>query len=460
MNDTKKLVCRALTRVLQDSVLARAIDPKSFFMMLNANFEQLFSTDRIDTGPLWDALAPQALEEDLQGLFLSFARAGETKGFQVLLPAEVGALTPEQRVAVLERFDARRPPPALDADDRLSAGEVEGEAPALPLTTADFDPIVSEDARRAMVQAAVVAMTSTAAGRSLDRSTLLYLVDENFGRLYGKDGFDFGLLLAELKRRDDVGDEERFAMVWRFRRELAEQDIAVKTVDIAIPDDAKRRIASDLEGQARAAALSARTPPAPAPPAEAPPAWATSAVEAAPSVPHGEPVPPEGPFAETSPARSHVRPWLRYAFLGGLLVAVGVTAYLLRPDRSLAVAGYPVPLASARLSDGSFQGVLDGPRWWILTPADRKKRFAAFEARLRAEGRLVHAQVRDPAGQLLVTTAQGNRLKPAFFFLHGGPKGAPSPPPAGAPSSPPAGVPAASDRPPGPRAGGPAPTTP
>ena len=47
--EERRRICRALTSVLRQSPLSEDLDPKSFFMMLNSNFDMLY----ISGAPTW-----------------------------------------------------------------------------------------------------------------------------------------------------------------------------------------------------------------------------------------------------------------------------------------------------------------------------------------------------------------------------------------------------------------------
>ena len=408
----KKQVCRALVRVLEESHLARTIDPEQLFTLLTQDFHQLYTPDHLDLSPLWDVLASQASSRDLQGLFLAFERRGKTEGLRVSLPNPVETLTVGERAAALARFDRQR------KRTRSGSGVVIEAVQAL--STIDFEPVVSPDTRRAIVHAAVVAVMSTAAGKSLGRSQLLYLIDENFRRLYGAAGFDFGPIAEEVRKLDGVDEEALYAMRWRLEYELAEYDVPLRPLRLDLSEQAKAQIAERLERalkqeRKQSVRKMPREPRLTMPPlASVDEADVASSTEEPSTVARSEQV-----FGGKFSPSIRVPRWVRYGVLGVALVAMGTTAFVFRPNRPLDASSYPIPLQSARLFEGTFQGVVDGSRWWTLDPAEREQRFAAFEVQLRENGYLMNAQIRDERGQLLVTTGEGNRLKPANFFIYG-----------------------------------------
>lgn len=135
--EQKRAVCTRLTGVLRASPLASAIDPKAFFMMLNANYALLCANGVLDLNLLWDALQTQHTADQLFGLFLRFEEAGHQLGLEVTLPPAVTQLSPLERSAYLGQSGPRpslAPRPntpadvlAQDLDDFISSAE--GVAP-------------------------------------------------------------------------------------------------------------------------------------------------------------------------------------------------------------------------------------------------------------------------------------------------------------------------------------------
>lgn len=93
--EQKRAVCAGLTGVVKDSQLP--IDPKAFFMMLNANFAMLARGDALDLTLLWEPLRSSHSETQILPLFLRFEEVARQLGMSVVHPPEVAALPPEQR---------------------------------------------------------------------------------------------------------------------------------------------------------------------------------------------------------------------------------------------------------------------------------------------------------------------------------------------------------------------------
>lgn len=146
--DRKKAVLTTLTGLVRASPLADRIDPKAFFMTLNANYPVLCAGNTMDLALLWGPLSQSHGPDALAGLFLKFTEAGERLGFEVRLPPELATLSPSDRQALASAFDqklararspvptqssAQSPQPAPRSQPRPPAKLVElSKKPSLP----------------------------------------------------------------------------------------------------------------------------------------------------------------------------------------------------------------------------------------------------------------------------------------------------------------------------------------
>lgn len=105
--DRKKAVLTTLTGLVRASPLADRIDPKAFFMTLNANYPVLCAGNTMDLALLWGPLSQSHGPDALAGLFLKFTEAGERLGFEVRLPPELATLSPSDRQALASAFDQK-----------------------------------------------------------------------------------------------------------------------------------------------------------------------------------------------------------------------------------------------------------------------------------------------------------------------------------------------------------------
>lgn len=105
--DRKKAVLTTLTGLVRASPLADRIDPKAFFMTLNANYPVLCAGNTMDLSLLWGPLSQSHGPDALAGLFMKFTEAGERLGFEVRLPPELATLSATDRRALASSFDQK-----------------------------------------------------------------------------------------------------------------------------------------------------------------------------------------------------------------------------------------------------------------------------------------------------------------------------------------------------------------
>lgn len=148
-----------MTAVLEQSALGRRVDPRSFFMLLNANFDALVRGGGLDLGPLWGSLATDhGKDPALPGLFLGFEFEAQRHGLEAQLPPNVESLDRRARRDALtaafedDRWAAIADVPASGAgaipvaDLAVEAGQdQEAETASLPeLGPDDLRPVEDE----------------------------------------------------------------------------------------------------------------------------------------------------------------------------------------------------------------------------------------------------------------------------------------------------------------------------
>lgn len=428
--ETRKVVCRTLTNVVRSSQLGAEIDPKTFFMMLNANYPVLYRAGLIDLSPLWEALHSGHRREQLFALFLEFAAATEELGIPVSLPSDVKQLTAEERQIYRERFGAEGTPLPLDVAfvEEIGAEAVDAPAPSLVLATGDLKPFIPDDLRRQLIQLVVDCVKAAPVGARVDRAQLAYLVDNNFTDLCDGVRFDFEPILGGLRQLEGFTDADVYVGLVRVRAGLKELGIELSHAPLSVTPELGERLLE--EAKKRDSIAAQETTP------RSPPAIARAVAEPQTA--------PNEDDAKLSGRERRLRRWgllgvssktlrrIRIAVGMVLIISMGTFAWLTRPDRPLELAkfGQAVPLKEATLFQGTFQGVLDDDKWWALPVDQRKAKFEAFEALLRAEGLVNNSQVRDGQRRLVMTGAVG-KLKGARFFLEGDREGnlPPSSPP-------------------------------
>lgn len=425
MSDTKKDVCRALTNVVRKSPLVDRIDPKSFYAMLNTNFNVLYHEGTLDLVPVWEALAPAEVPPPLYGLFLAFEGAAAQSGFSVRLPPVVEGLSAEQRtnyVALVRGSNGQAPPSVVEiTDDEFY--QTDPNAPAIPLSlgTGDLKPFVPDDLRREVVQLVVQSLKTAPVGQKLDSAQLAYLVDSNFEDLCDGQTFDFAPILGGLRQLDGVKDADVYAGVVALEIALGERDIALQPIHMDVDRELAARLVMEAEAEARrraeeaAAEVRARGHSKEAPP---PPPVQSQPLK----VPRGE-----------EAREQRLRSWglrmltgrqlkvLRYAVLAvGLLSVVGL-AWALRLDKDIGAGTFEghFPMKEAGLQQGVFQGVVDDSKWWDLSLPDREKKIEALQKVMFDNGWIPQAQIRDTKGRLVVVGMGGGKLSVAAFFRFG-----------------------------------------
>ncbi|MEM1024125.1 MAG: hypothetical protein AAGD10_05815 [Myxococcota bacterium] len=397
--DLKKTTCRGLTGVLKRSPVAEAVDPKSFFMMLNSNFAVLAREEGIDLGPIFEALKANAPEEQLAGLFLQFERKGEELGIQMILPPSVAALEADQRANLLEEAQRHAAP--------VSAPTETVDAPADGAQEADG----LSDEQRKLVTLLVRAFREAPGSHRIPAGQLNYFVGANLAKMMEHDGQSLKLdVLIDALRQAEVTDPDLYVGYVFAREKLQGLGIEVAEPTLEVDPEVKEGLVETakeaLRAEPRGPSISARE--------------ASSAAKAkAGSTARTPSGPAEGDrrsLEELGLGRKDQNPARRRAIRMGVMLGVAVLSaglgFLFRPTRPLSAASYAatVPLVEAALVDGAFQGVLDDTAWSRLDETTKRSRFDAFAEILSQEGRVVGAQIRDRSGRLLIA-ASGAKLR-------------------------------------------------
>ncbi|MCA9549147.1 MAG: hypothetical protein KC933_03870 [Myxococcales bacterium] len=433
--EERRRICRALTSVLRQSPLAEALDPKSFFMMLNSNFDMLYISGALDLEPVWQAIAGGRPPHLMYGLFLRFEEIAAVRGFRVRAPDSVRTLTQDQRAEYLGLAQTlgEAPLEVVGSDD-LEDDDVyttDPNAVAIPLAlgTGDLKPFIPEELRRQVVGAVVQSLKVAPVGQMLDSAQLAFLVDSNFDDLCDGHTFDFAPIHSGLLQLDGVKDSDILVGLVRLEQALGELNLSLQPINLDVEPELAQRLLTEHEEKERAAA-------------------AAAALEAAARARNPDLVRRTGdlhrntavPLAPTTPepargdARERrLRKWgltrisstrtkaIRYSVLTAVLLAVLAFGWSMRPDRPLDETVYAgtLPIKKAELLDGAFQAVVDDSKWWPLSKEEREQRLAAFEKVLREQGHMLNAQIRDGEGRLVITAVGARKLKVARYFQLG-----------------------------------------
>jgi hypothetical protein len=407
--ETKKAICRSLTNVVKASPLKDAIDPKAFFMMLNANFAVLYHGGRLNLGPLWDALSQQHPPELLFGMFLKFQEAIEALGLAVAQPPNVSGLSDHQKESYVIHFIGGEPPRTWSEESTgitplMSLETVQdGAPPPISLSTNDLKPLIPEDLRRRVTQAVVAAFRTTPLGQKLEAAKLGFWIDSNFEALCDGFAFDVNALYHALRELGEVAESDVYLATVHLREPLAA--LSLRVIEPQLELDPTLREA--IERGVRAG----NEPPAPTVPADKAPAKETP--------PTGE-KPPKAErwgFGKGKLEKSaRAARMIRIGVYAVLFIACVTYGWLVRPNRGLDTQDFAVPLLHAELVRGTFAAVIDETRWFALRWSDRQSAVRQMEAQLKERGWIGSAQIRDASAHL-VMAGSGARLHPAPFMI-------------------------------------------
>ncbi|MEM7678971.1 MAG: hypothetical protein AAF449_23585, partial [Myxococcota bacterium] len=250
--EQRRVVCKALTRVVSKSHLAEEIDPKAFFMMLNTNYAVLYRDEVFDLTAVWEALVSQHSPKVLYGLFLRFSDTLEKAGIHSRLPSAVEALGLEERRHHQLLFEGNGPPaPAteiVEMTDSIDGPDGSGKpAPLLKLGTADIRPFISTEMRRDIVQAVLTAIKAAPVGDRVESAQLAYLIDNNFDALCDGQTFDLDPVLQGLKELGNVTDADLFLATVLLKDDLAAHNLALTHQPLDVDEDEAKQIVEAYE---------------------------------------------------------------------------------------------------------------------------------------------------------------------------------------------------------------------
>jgi hypothetical protein len=405
--ELKKQVSRTLTNVLKASALRDRIDPKAFFLMINSNFALLYQGNRLDLGPIHDALAPQHSDIRLEGFFAELAEAATNLGIEVGLPRAMQGMTTEEIQLAQADFQ-------MSIDGDLSRAEISASGlTPLPSLLADdaIKPLISDDLRRQVIQATVQAIKTAPVGQKVDGAQLAYLIDNNFDQLCDGETFDFQPILDGLRELGTIDDTEIYVAVVKLRSSLQELKLNLSGVKLAVDDTLGARLVADAKRhELRTADIAATVA-----------ATKTSSIDL-PQPQEKRAENKEQELKRLGLGRENARraKIIRMSALVMAMIMLGTFAFISRPNRGLDAAHYKgLPMKSAELVEGNFVGVLDDTGWYKLDLKKRETHLREFEAEMRAAGLIQDLQVRDPKGRLCVTSNGPNDLMGASFFMFG-----------------------------------------
>ncbi|MFO0725195.1 MAG: hypothetical protein U1E65_15545 [Myxococcota bacterium] len=489
--DRKKAVLNTLTGLVKVSELRDRIDPKAFFMTLNANYPVLCSGNTMDLGLLWGSLSQAHEPNSLAGLFLKFSEAGEKLGFEVREPPELASLPRPDREALLGAFDrslaagpgqkrqgASPPPPARtphpqplplprsavhSVPPRSSVPPHSGGLVPLPANPADdlgLEPIplpmnaltplpdiateyeptplseqalaeIKDEDQRRIISTLIGAVKSTEAGPSISAPQLSYFIASRFRQLFDGQHFFFTPVFEALVELEGVEEAHIYQAAARFRKWLAR--IGVQLVEPPWTLSPERR--EVLEKQASTLPVETYAPVTPR--SEAPPQ--TKPKDSQPS---------------TAEARQEARlkrwglagfakgsKWGRVVAmtLGGMVVlaALLVTSPVSEGDADEVQAIFPV--SSVRIVEGAWMGTLNKAAWLKMKDAERAKAVRELGAYLKAQNRIKGARILDPDKHSILAydMSRTGEFVASHDLMSMGSAKPPPPPKAPAPSAPP-----------------------
>lgn len=420
--------------MVRNSPLAAEIDPKTFFMMLNANYAVLYRDELFDLKPLWEALSAQHSTPTLTGLFLRFAETLQKKGLQVAVPPQVADLTPEQQQMHLSAFEA--PIPTSDAamtgdplqtddagleaevvpvTDELDVGPTEDAAPPmLELTTGDLRPYVEPEIRREIVQAVISSVRAAPVGERVDGSQLAYLVDNNFDALCDGKAFDLEPIFDGIRQLGNVFDRDLFLASALLQEQLRPLNLTVSHNHLDVSEAEGRQLLEQHDKARRELKLAVtHTADTVAP--------SSTGTTTDTLLPRAEARKTQLRRMGLGKTDKRVAQRIRIGVMAAVLAVVIVPSYLFRSTRPLSVSPYrsSIPLRAAELKRGVFIGRMDTSSWWPLPVTVRKERLALFEQAIREQGFAPECQVLDEKNRLVITSIGNGRLRGASLLMVG-----------------------------------------
>ena len=443
--DQKRSLCSSLTGVVKASPLKGAIDPKQFFMMVNANFATIYRDDKLDLAPLWDSLSGQHQAESLFALFLKFDEVARAQGIETLLPKAVDALAPEARAQYLQSFPplgskapsvppTSNPPPAQSSTpapapastpapglfsetaEGLFSEPAPGPSSARPPTpssapAASAAPKVTDETKQRITWALVQALKATPAGILLNSGQIQYMVTARFDEFCDGKTFDVNPVFRSLLEVPGINEEDIFVGILRFGSVLHNAGLEMTDPQTNLDPETQERLLAEARSHAGSDAFRAGgrgagsiPPPSPLPtPRSGKGAGETKADRQLRKFGLRRSVDKDGK-TRTSP--------VRVIIMLVFLVLCGLAAYYYQPRRRLDPEQYQaiLPVREILLVQGTFAGYLDDPKWDALSDDKRQTAVKGLEDLLRQQGYLRDVAIVNGTGFMVIFDVKGKKL--------------------------------------------------
>jgi hypothetical protein len=313
--------------------------------------------------------------------------------------------------------------------EAVPASDLDLDSDEIPsLGSQDLQPVVTEALRREVTRDIVAGLKGSPVGTLIDGATLAYRLDQHFADLCDGRSFDFRPVLEGLRQMPGFTDRLAYVGLVRIRRKLEEHGLELKLPDLDVPEGEREKLLAEAEEVERRERAQRRKSSSSREEEERP---------AGPKSPSNtlEVPAPQGGRREQRLRRYGLlglgsRRWrvIRIGVLSVLLLGTGVTAWLMRPHRSLDPQRFPLPLSQAEVHHGAFSGRLVDARWYGLTPAQREAAVEKMNDALRAAGVAGRALIFDERGRLVMRGAGKGGLEASRFALES-PDGVTPPPP-------------------------------
>ena len=466
--ERRKTVCRTLTTVLERSTVAQRVDARAFYMLIRANYEVLNRDGIFDLTPLWASMTSELGDDPaLPGLFIGLEESIRPLGMPPRLPDEVARLSSGDRVQAVETAFPEGPPttdlgglttietgdaeldptparPDVPIDD-LGLGPTPTSTPPAPTSTSaaptssppapavdepppalqsgDLVPLMPEDRRRAVINAVVKGVRASPARDRIDGAQIAYQLDARFDELCDGERLDFGPLLRGFRDLEGFEDRDLYVGLVQMQGELGELGIELLVPRLDVSDVEASILLDEARGE-RAVPSSAASRDL-----EAILEGRTERARARENPRRSGDLPAAGAKREGWSKREERL--ARYHLLGLddarvtiarrvllvlLVIGLGAAAWVFRPTRPLDSGGYPLPLTSAKLEEGEFQGFLDDDAWYRLPVQRRADAVSAMSDALAARGFLANAVIIDDSGRIVAKVNEG-RLTGSRWLL-------------------------------------------
>ena len=415
--EQKKKICSTLTSVVKASPLNGSLDPKQFFMLVNANFQVIYREGVVDLNPLWQSLSGSYEPEDLFALFLKFGEETRRIGLGVALPKPVFELSEDSQASLLAAFPPLAKPSV--APPPVAAPAPQAPAPAIPAPQAAAPaPAVTDDLKQRVGWALAQALKATPAGPKINTGQVQFIVTSRFEEMCDGKRFDFNPLLQSLLQIPEVTETELFVGIVRFKSLLLNMGIEMPDPQLNIDERTK----TALLAEARAHSDSQR--------------FRAGGLTPAPVL-EEVPYEPSGCTGANTAEEKTSRKLKQFGLTGSKAVSPGKAkalraglwavlvagalafAFFAHPTKKLDVAEYRAifPLTKAQITDGFFVGFLDETEWNTLSDERKRQSTKDLEALLRQKGLMDRVAVLDSVGKMAVFDLRGERLEISDRFI-------------------------------------------